>query len=86
MKIKTLWQKLFPPKPQPTPIMPGQVWVLKDDSPWLKQGVEVRILDCKDKWVRYAHGKFGMTFFQDERMKEEHFRRIYVPVGNTAKS
>lgn len=82
MSIKSLWRKLFPPKQL---IEPGQVWMLRSNSPWPKEYSAIRILDCKDGWVRYAFGRTKHILLQDERMEEKIFRRVYVPTGDTVK-
>lgn len=64
-------------KPKRVPVA-GERWYFKDKSPWpTKDGV--RILDCKDGWVRYAMGLNGGTIFQDNRMDLPSFRYIYTP-------
>ena len=46
-----------------------------DDSPWPSERLPmVKILDCKEGWIRYA---FRGHLFQDERMELDRFLAIY---------
>ena len=66
-------------------IAAGQMWILRDGSPWgedFRQHPVVRILDVRDGWVRY----YMNTIFEDNRMKIDTFyycyRRIETPEKN----
>ena len=64
-----------------TPITIGSKWIFKgeDESPWSpKEGYRpVEILDYKEGWVRYTHGRNSP--FQDERDEEDCFISLYKP-------
>lgn len=60
---------------QPEPIEPGNVYALRDGSPWPVIGGTVRVLAVAQGWVRFRVG--GGSLFNDERMKESDFRRFY---------
>lgn len=55
---------------------PGETWQWKGEAnqgPWpSKQGGCVTVVDVKDGWVRY-----DMAFFEDCRLREDAFRRMY---------
>lgn len=56
----------------------GELWVFKNLSsdPWSDtKKIDVKIIDVKDGWVRYA--RQGTTLFQDKRMQLSCFVNIY---------
>lgn len=55
-------------------IQPDEIWVMSSGDPWPTKH-EVRILDVKQGWVRYAFS--GSSVYQDLRMKAHTFVHIY---------
>lgn len=53
----------------------NEVWYIKNKTPWPKNEVKVKIIDCKRGWVRYSFGVNGI--FNDERMKLNTFTNCY---------
>lgn len=52
----------------------GEVWYLRDGSPWVKMNCPAKILDVRDGWVRY---KLNDIIYQDERMQIKSFVSCY---------
>lgn len=63
--------------PQPEPIEVGNVYALRDGSPWPTCHT-CTVLDVKQGWVRYKIG--GGFWSGDERVDEPTFRRLFVRV------
>lgn len=60
-------------------IKPGQIWIFEPNylGPWPQERItKVKVQDVKEGWVRYAVLPEGFIF-QDERMEEECFRKLY---------
>jgi hypothetical protein len=62
-----------PSKKVQVDIKKGQVWGLKDESPWPLDDYTCKILDYKENWVKYSLG----GPFNNERCEESTFRAIY---------
>lgn len=75
-------EKTTPAKVEAPKAVLGQQYHLISDyqDPWdAKPPVVVKVLDVQAGWVRYAH--VNTTMFQDNRLEEATFMRVYTPVG-----